>query len=172
MTHHRQMRSAGRDQTETRATITSFEAFLTRYPNSKLQPEAETRLREARDRFGEHEFGVGRYYYTIKWYPAAIDRWRALLKQDPDYSGRDAVYFFLGESLIKMGNGAGSPALLREAGRRVRAERAPAGSSRPDRAAEDHGCRQHRKIDALIYPAFRRSRATEISVTRRLSKRL
>ncbi len=105
MTHHRQMRSAGRDQTETRATITSLEAFLTRYPNSKLRPEAETRLRESRDRFGEHEFGVGRYYYTIKWYPAAIDRWRALLKQDPDYSGRDAVYFFLGESLIRMGNG-------------------------------------------------------------------
>ena len=45
MTHHRQMRSAGRDQTETRATITSFEAFLTRYPNSQLRSEAETRLR-------------------------------------------------------------------------------------------------------------------------------
>jgi outer membrane protein assembly factor BamD len=105
MTHHRQMRSAGRDQSETRATITSFEAFLTRYPNSKLRPDVETRLREARDRVGEHEFGVGRYYYTIRWYPAAIDRFRALLNQDPDYSGRDAVYFFLGESLIKMGNG-------------------------------------------------------------------
>jgi outer membrane protein assembly factor BamD len=105
MTHHRQMRSAGRDQTETRATITAFESFLTRYPNSTLRPDVETKLREARDRLGEHEFGVGRYYYTIRWYPAAIDRWRALLKQDPDYSGRDAVYFFLGESLIKMGNG-------------------------------------------------------------------
>jgi outer membrane protein assembly factor BamD len=104
MTHHRQMRSAGRDQTETRAAVTSFEAFLTRYPNSKLRPEAEARLREARDRVGEHEYGVGRYYYTIRWYPAAIERWKALLKQDPAYSGRDAVYFFLGESLIKMGN--------------------------------------------------------------------
>ena len=105
MTHHRQMRSAGRDQTETRAAVTSFETFLTRYPNSKLRPEVETRLREARDRVGEHEYGVGRYYYTIRWYPAAIERWKALLKQDPAYSGRDVVYFFLGESLIKMGNG-------------------------------------------------------------------
>ena len=104
MTHHRQMRSAGRDQTETRAAVASFEAFLTRYPNSTLRPEAEARLREARDRVGEHEYGVGRYYYTIRWYPAAIERWKALLKQDPAYSGRDVVYFFLGESLIKMGN--------------------------------------------------------------------
>ena len=104
MTHHRQMRSAGRDQTETRATISAFEAFLTRYPNSKLRPDVEARLREARDRVGEHEYGVGRYYYTIRWYPAAVERWKALLTQDPAYSGRDVVYFFLGESLIKMGN--------------------------------------------------------------------
>jgi outer membrane protein assembly factor BamD len=104
MIHHRQMRSAGRDQTETRAAVTSFEAFLTRYPNSELRSEAEARLREARDRVGEHEYGVGRYYYTIRWYPAAIERWKALLKQDPAYSGRDAVYFFLGDSLMKMGN--------------------------------------------------------------------
>jgi outer membrane protein assembly factor BamD len=104
MIHHRQMRGAGRDQTETRAAVTSFETFLTRYPNSKLRPEVEARLREARDRVGEHEFGVGRYYYGIRWYPAAIERWKAILMQDPAYSGRDAVYFFLGESLIKMGN--------------------------------------------------------------------
>ena len=104
MTHHRQMRAAGRDQTETRAAVTAFEAFLTRYPNSKLRPDVEARLREAKDRVGEHEYGVGRYYYSIRWYPAAIERWKALLKQDPAYSGRDVVYFFLGESLIKMGN--------------------------------------------------------------------
>ena len=74
MTHHRQMRSAGRDQTETRAAISAFEAFLTRYPNSKLRPDVEARLREAKDRVGEHEFGVGRYYYSIRWYQGAIAR--------------------------------------------------------------------------------------------------
>jgi outer membrane protein assembly factor BamD len=105
MTHHRQMRSAGRDQTETRAAVISFEAFLTRYPNSKLRPEVEARLREAKDRVGEHEYGVGRYYYSIRWYQGAIARWKALLDQDPAYSGRDSVYFFMGESLIKIGNG-------------------------------------------------------------------
>jgi outer membrane protein assembly factor BamD len=104
MTHHRQMRAAGRDQTETRAAVAAFDAFLTRYPNSKLRPDVEARLREAKDRVGEHEYGVGRYYYSVRWYPAAIERWKALLNQDPAYSGRDVVYFFLGESLIKMGN--------------------------------------------------------------------
>jgi outer membrane protein assembly factor BamD len=102
MTHHKQMRPAGRDQTETRAAVTAFQAFLTRYPNSPLRPEVEARLREARDRVGDDEFGVGRYYYTIRWYPAAIDRWTVLLKQDPGYTNRDQVYFYLGESLVKM----------------------------------------------------------------------
>jgi outer membrane protein assembly factor BamD len=102
MTHHKQMRGAGRDQTETRAAVTAFENFLIRYPNSPLRPDVEARLREARDRVGEHEFGVGRYYFTIRWYPAAIERWQSLLKIDPAYSGRDAVYFYLGESLIRV----------------------------------------------------------------------
>ncbi len=89
-----------------RAAIVSFEKFLTRYPNSALRPEVETRLREARDRVGEHEYGVGRYYYTIRWYVGAIERWMALLKQDPAYSGRDVVYFYLGESLIQLNRSA------------------------------------------------------------------
>jgi outer membrane protein assembly factor BamD len=101
MAHHKQMRSAGRDQTETRAAVVAFQTFLTRYPNSELRSEVQTRLREARDRVGEHEFGVGRYYYTIQWWPAAIERWTVLLKQDPEYSGRDAVYFYLGETLVR-----------------------------------------------------------------------
>jgi outer membrane protein assembly factor BamD len=101
MAHHRQMRAPGRDQTETRAAVTAFEAFLTRYPNSSLVPEVTTRLREARDRVGDHEFGIGLFYYRNSWIPGAIDRWLQVLKQDPEYSGRDAVYFYLGESMVK-----------------------------------------------------------------------
>ena len=31
----------------------------------------------------------------------AVSRFKAVLKEDPDYSGRDAVFFYLGESLVK-----------------------------------------------------------------------
>jgi hypothetical protein len=34
--------------------------------------------------------------------PGAVDRLNALLKADPDFSGRDNVYYYLGESLIKL----------------------------------------------------------------------
>lgn len=102
MAHFRQMRGAGRDQTETKAAVQAFETFVARYPDSSLLPEVQTKLREARDRDSETDFLVGRFYYRINWYPGAIDRLTTLLKQDPGYTGRDAVYFYLGESLVKV----------------------------------------------------------------------
>jgi outer membrane protein assembly factor BamD len=101
MAYFRQMRAPQRDQTETRNAIREFEAFVTRYPNSELLPEVRTRLREARDRVGQHEFEVGRFYYRLGNLPGAIDRLQSLLKQDPDFTRRDSVYFFLGETLVK-----------------------------------------------------------------------
>lgn len=101
--HFMQMRGPTRDQTETRGAIREFEVFITRYPNSSYLAEVRERLRASKDRLGDYEFGVGRFYYrSAEYYPAAIERFNALLKQDPEYTGRDAVYFFLGESLTKI----------------------------------------------------------------------
>ena len=64
-------------------------------------PEARTKLREARDRLSGADYGVGLFYYRQRWYPGAIDRFKTLLKGDPEYTNRDAVYFYLGDALIK-----------------------------------------------------------------------
>jgi outer membrane protein assembly factor BamD len=100
LAHFRQMRAPQRDQTETRETVKELETFLVRYPNSSYAPEVRNRLREAKDRLSEAEFEVGRFYYRIHWYPGAIDRLSALLKDDPTFTSRDAAYFYLGESLM------------------------------------------------------------------------
>jgi outer membrane protein assembly factor BamD len=103
MAHFRQMRTAQRDQTETREAVKELDAFVSRYPNSALMTEGKAKLREARDRLSEADYLVGYFYYRQqKWYPGAIDRFKTLLKEDPAYTGRDAVYFYLGESLVKM----------------------------------------------------------------------
>ena len=101
MAHFRQMRGSQRDQTETRETIKELQALVDRYPASKLMPEAQAKLREARDRLDESDYLVGFFYYRQRWYPGAIDRFMDLLKSDPGYTGRDAVYFYLAESLSK-----------------------------------------------------------------------
>jgi outer membrane protein assembly factor BamD len=102
MAHFKQMRHPQRDQTETREAVREFEAFVARYPASSLMPEARQRLREARDRLSESDYLVGYFYYRQRWYVGAVDRFKSVLKDDPEYTGRDAVYYYLADSLVKM----------------------------------------------------------------------
>ena len=101
MVHFRQMRGPQRDQTQTRDAVKEFETFVARYPNSMLMPEGKARLREARDRLSESDYEVGFFYFRQRWYPGAVDRFKTLLKQDSDFTNRDAVYFYLAEALVK-----------------------------------------------------------------------
>jgi outer membrane protein assembly factor BamD len=101
MSHYQQMRAPERDQTETKAAIREFEAFFERYPTSMLTTEVRAKWREAKDRLSTASYRVGVYYYRARWYPGAIDRFKEILRDDPGYSGRDAVYFYLADSLTK-----------------------------------------------------------------------
>ncbi|MBI4263087.1 MAG: outer membrane protein assembly factor BamD [Acidobacteria bacterium] len=101
MTHFSQMRAAERDQTETRAALRELDIFFQRYANSALTPEVKQNWRIARDRLSESGFRVGMTYYRQRWYPGAIDRFREVLRDDPGYTGRDAVYYHLAESLAR-----------------------------------------------------------------------
>jgi outer membrane protein assembly factor BamD len=102
MAHFRQMRLPQRDQTETRAALREFDTFIARYPNSSLMAEAKEKQRETRDRLSEADYQVGYFYYRQRWYPGAIDRFKGVLKDDPGFTGRDSVYFYLAESLVKV----------------------------------------------------------------------
>ena len=101
MTHFKRMRRPERDQTETAAAVREFEVFFERYPNSMLTSEVRQRWRESRSRLSEASYKVGLYYYRARWYPGAIDRFKEVLKDDPGYPERDAVYYYLAESLLK-----------------------------------------------------------------------
>jgi len=102
LAHFRQMAGPERDQTQTKDAVKEFEVFIERYPNSGLMPEVRAKLREARDRLSESDYRVGLFYFRVRWYPGAIDRFKSVLKSDPEYSNRDAVYYYLAESLVKV----------------------------------------------------------------------
>ncbi len=114
MCHFYQMHGSDRDQSETVEAIAELTTFVTRYavinPND---PDAETRasvladgkakLREARDRLSDSDYRVGYFYLkTQKFPPAAIVRLKAILDNDPEYTRRDAVYFYLAQAYLKM----------------------------------------------------------------------
>jgi outer membrane protein assembly factor BamD len=111
MCHFYQMHSADRDQTETQNAIAELSTFVERYgatdagdpDRAKLIAEGRERLREARDRLSDANYRVAYFYLkTQKFPPAAVDRFETILKTDPEYSRRDAVYFYLAEALLAM----------------------------------------------------------------------
>jgi len=102
MSHYSQMPKAGRDQTETHEALKEFDVLFEKYPNSPLLTEARARQREAKDRLGKSEYLVGLTYYRLKWYPGVVTRLQALLKSDPQFTERDAVYYYLADALAQL----------------------------------------------------------------------
>ena len=102
MAYFNQMRSPMRDQTETRDAIRELNTYITRYADKPLIGEARQKLREAKDRLADWDVGVAVHYYRIKWYPGAVGRLVPLITADPEYTRRDAVYYYLGESLLRV----------------------------------------------------------------------
>jgi outer membrane protein assembly factor BamD len=100
-TYAKQMRAPERDQAPTKDALKEYQAFFERYPTSPLMPEVRQKWREARDRLSEASFKVGVHYFRQKWYPGAVDRFREVLRDDPEFSKRDSVYFYLAESLAR-----------------------------------------------------------------------
>jgi outer membrane protein assembly factor BamD len=98
----RQMRSPMRDQTETRDAIRELQAFVTKYADSPLIAEGKQHLREAKDRLDDWDAGVAEQYFRLKWYPGVLGRLTPLLLNDPEYTRRDDVYYYLGETLMRL----------------------------------------------------------------------
>ena len=102
LTYFEQMRAPRRDQTETVEALKEFQVFFDRFgTSSQLTPEVRQKWREARDRLSESVFLIGLHYYRIRWDPGAIDRFREVLKDDPEYTHRDDVYYYLAEALAR-----------------------------------------------------------------------
>ncbi len=119
LSHYRQMSSPQRDQTETRETIRQFDIFFQTYPatttpppaaalvpgqrqlpdRAALRAQADTLMRATKDRLSDSVYGPAYFYFRYKFYGGAINRFADILRTDPQYTRRDAVYFYLGESL-------------------------------------------------------------------------
>ncbi len=112
MTHFEQMPKAERDQTETRAALDQFQVFRERYPNSELMSEVREKERIARDRLSESIYKVGYFYHRARWYPGGISRFRQVLEEDPQFTNRDAVYYYLAEAYVAVKRDAEALPLL------------------------------------------------------------
>jgi outer membrane protein assembly factor BamD len=99
MVHFNQMLNPQRDQTETKEAIREFDTFVQRYPNSPLINQVRQRLREAKDRLSDSDMAVGNTYLAMRHYTGAEQRYRHVLKEDPEYTRKDELYFRLADTL-------------------------------------------------------------------------
>ena len=106
MTYYQQMRGPDRDQTATRESLTEFQVFFDRFPESPLTPEVRKNWRIARDRLSDYEVRVALTYKNLNWARGAVPRLQGVLKEDPNYTHRDEVYFHLAEIYLKADNKA------------------------------------------------------------------
>ncbi|MCM2315678.1 MAG: outer membrane protein assembly factor BamD [Thermoanaerobaculia bacterium] len=98
-----QMEKPDRDQTRTKEAIQKYKEMLTLYPASPYRGEAEANLRKAYDNLGQHEQSVARFYMKRSDFNAALPRLEGVLRDFPEYSRRDALYYDLGVTLAGLG---------------------------------------------------------------------
>ena len=58
--------------------------------------------RQTRDRLSDAEYRVGVFYYRNRVYSGALQRLTSVIENDPEYTRRDAAYYYLGETMIKV----------------------------------------------------------------------
>ena len=99
----KQILRADLDQTATIETLAEVQKFKENFPKSPYLPEVEKIFRLARDRLSQSEFRVGMLYFKVRYMQGAIPRFAGILKDDPGYTRKDEVYFYMAEALRRLG---------------------------------------------------------------------
>lgn len=97
MCHYKMMEKADRDDEQALDAEDAYQAFILKYPQSPLLPQAEQHLREVQEVLGQGEFEIAHYYYTKPDYPAAAARLVELTERYPLFSQSDEALFMLGD---------------------------------------------------------------------------
>ena len=100
----KQVNQPNKDQSQTWQAIQDLEKVLQRWPGSPFVVAAQGFRRTARSNLAEAEFLVGRFYLKRKAYPAAIERFRGVVGQFPDFIEIEKVKYYLGKTLVGEGD--------------------------------------------------------------------
>ena len=97
----RQMGLSDRDITHARKAEQRLKALIQQYPQSKLRPEVESRLREVQENLAMHNLQIGNFYYKAKYeagkggLKGAQSRYKEIVEKYPNFSFMDEVLFRL-----------------------------------------------------------------------------
>ena len=84
MCHFERVSTIDRDQYHTKKAKEEFERLIRRFPNSKYVRIAKWRLRKCYSNLAKHELYVANFYYKMKRYRAALQRYKYAIMNYPD----------------------------------------------------------------------------------------
>ncbi|MFC1531918.1 outer membrane protein assembly factor BamD [Thermodesulfobacteriota bacterium] len=84
MCNFRQVKSIDRDQSYTLKAKDEFERLVKRFPRDDYTNNARKNIRGCLQYLAEHELSVGRFYFKMGKYRAAMERYIYIIKNYPD----------------------------------------------------------------------------------------
>jgi outer membrane protein assembly factor BamD len=102
--HYKQMDKADRDPMHALRAEQECKQLILQFPNSKFAPLAQQKLRDIQEVLADSEFRVGTLYQKKGSFPAAANRFQAMVDQFPIYSQADEALWQLAESYHRMGD--------------------------------------------------------------------
>lgn len=96
--YERQSKSAGRDQTNTKQAITAYESLQKMFPGTEESDKADEILKKLKQRLGRHYYGIGMANFRLKAFKGAIDRFKQVIDNYPDFNKFEKLYYFTGKS--------------------------------------------------------------------------
>ena len=102
--HYKQMEKADRDPMHGLRAEQECKQLILQFPNSKFAPLAQQKLRDIQEVLADSEFRVGMLYQKKGSFPAAANRFQAMVDQFPIYSKADEALWQMAESYHRMGD--------------------------------------------------------------------
>jgi outer membrane protein assembly factor BamD len=84
MCHFQQIKTIDREQTHTLLAKEEFERLIKRFPGDEYADRSRKNIRKCLIFLAEHELYVGKFYFKMKQYKAAMGRYRFLIENYPD----------------------------------------------------------------------------------------
>jgi len=102
--YFRQMRKPGRDQNNTFLAIKAFESLIQLYPTTKEADEGREKIKQARQSLARHYYQIGLSNYRLKTYTGAIERFKQVINEYPEFDGNDRLFYYTGLSYAGIGD--------------------------------------------------------------------
>ncbi len=100
--YEKQSKSAGRDQTNTKLAIKAYESLQKMYPGTEESDKATAILKKLKKRLAFHYFGIAMSNFRLRAYKGAVNRFKQVIDDYPDFEKMDKLYYFTGSSYFKM----------------------------------------------------------------------